>query len=72
VLELNGTDMYTVAAGVGRIAYNASNKYLDMDMDDFTTTLIEAGDTLALNGNAIAGTACTDLTVDIYVIPDGK
>ena len=66
------TDMWTPASGVGRIAYDASVKYLDFDYDDLDETDIRASDLLNLNGNVIAGTAATDLTVTLYIVPDGK
>ena len=69
VVEKNGdTDLWTVAAGCGRIAYNASAKYLEWDWENANMTgyasgqmfppsgcHINAGDYLRLNVNAVAG-----------------
>lgn len=55
VLEAAGTDIWTVATGVGRIAYDASVRYLQMTRDNLTTTKLKAGQALKLNINAIPG-----------------
>lgn len=48
-------DLWTVGAGVGRIAYDASAPYLEMDRDDLDVTKLRAGGSLALNVDAVAG-----------------
>jgi hypothetical protein len=63
-------DIWTIGAGVGRIAYNASAKYLAMDRDDLSKTYFEAGGTLGLNVNVVAGGGTPGyLEVILWVVP---
>jgi len=62
-------DLWTVGTGVGRIAYNASNKYLNFTRDSMNITFIERGGTLSLNVDGIPGIASTDLTITITGAP---
>jgi hypothetical protein len=64
-------DLWTVGTGVGRIAYNASNKYLNWTRDNLAVTRIEAGGTLSLNVDSVPSTASSYLTVDIVGVPQG-
>ena len=61
-------DLWTVASGVGRIAYNASAKYLEWDADSLLITNIEAGGTLSLNVDTIS-TAPANLVIHLLGIP---
>jgi hypothetical protein len=84
VVEKNGaTDLWTVASGCGRIAYNASAKYLEWDWENANMTgyasgqlyppsgcRISAGDYLRLNVNAVAGAGNpAGLKVTLWVKP---
>jgi len=62
-------NLWTVGTGVGRIAYNAANKYLDFTRDNMNVTFIERGGTLSLNVIAVPGTASTNLTITITGAP---
>jgi len=63
-------DLWTVASGVGRIAYNASVKYLRWAAASCAITKLEAGGTLSLNVDAVAGAGSpADLTVILNVYP---
>jgi len=62
-------DLWTVGTGVGRIAYNASSKYLDFTRDNMNITFIERGGTLSLNIDSVPNTASTDLIITITGAP---
>ena len=62
-------NLWTVGTGVGRIAYNASSKYLDFTRDNMNITFIERGGTLSLNVSSIPGTASTNLIITITGAP---
>jgi hypothetical protein len=61
--------LWTVGAGVGRIAHNATNKYLDFTRASMDITFIERGGTLSLNVINVPGTASTNLTITITGAP---
>jgi len=61
-------DLWTVATGVGRIAYNGT-QYLRWLAASCAYTKLEAGGTLSLNIDAVAGTEGTNLAVTIWVYP---
>jgi hypothetical protein len=61
-------DMWTIGAGVGRIAHDAT-EYLEWDRDSCLLYFVERGGTLSLNVNAIPDTASKDLTVHLYIQP---
>lgn len=76
-------DLWTPASGCGRIAYNASAKYLNWDWENANMTgyasgqiyppsgaRLDKGDTLKLNVNAIpGGSDSADLKVVLWVKP---
>jgi len=62
-------DLWTVAAGVGRIDYDAAVKYLEFDRDDCDITYLEAGGTLDLDIDAVPGGSPVDLEVTLWVYP---
>lgn len=64
-------DLWTVATGIGRIAYNASAKYVAWDRDDLAYTLIEAGGTLSLNVDGISTTP-NNLEITLWVFPENE
>lgn len=84
VVEKNGaTDLWTVGTGIGRFAYNASAKYLEWDWENAGMTgyasgqlyppsgcIIDAGDYLRLNVDAVAGAGSpAGLKVTLWVKP---
>lgn len=63
-------DLWTIGAGVGRIAYNASNKYLGWTRDSCAYTYLEAGGSLSLDVNVVAGGGTPGmLEVTLWVYP---
>lgn len=62
-------DLWTVGSGVGRIAYNASTKYIEWSSSSFNKVYLEAGGTLKLNVDAIPSTASNNLLVILWVHP---
>jgi len=61
-------DLWTVAAGVGRIAFDGA-KYLEFDRDDCDITYLEAGGTLDLDVDAVPAGTPVDLEVTLWVYP---
>lgn len=51
----SAVDLWTVGTGVGRIAYDASVPYLEFTRDNLAVTKLQAGGTLSLNVDAVAG-----------------
>lgn len=63
------TDIWTVSATVGRIAYNGT-QYLQWDRDSNTNNDIAAGSVLSLNVDAVAGAGSPgDYVVTLWVVP---
>lgn len=73
VLEDDGTDLWTVAAGVGRIAYNASVNYQAIPLASLDNgsggPVVAAGSLLALNVDAVAGGTPANLKVIAWFDP---
>lgn len=83
VVEKDGTDMWTPAAGCGRIAHDSSALYLEWDWENANWTgyasgqtypptgaRVDAGDVLQLNVNVIpGGSDSVDLKVTLWIKP---
>lgn len=62
-------DLWTVASGIGRIAYNGT-KYLEWDRDSCALYFVERGGTLSLNVDAVAAAGSpADLVVTLFIQP---
>lgn len=63
-------DLWTVASGVGRIAFDAAAKYLSWDVDSLDYSIIERGGTLSLDVDAVAAAGSpADLEITLWVAP---
>jgi hypothetical protein len=63
-------DVWTVAAGVGRIAHDSAVLYQSIAAASLAKTKLEAGGTLALNIDAIpGGSDSSNLTVTVWAVP---
>lgn len=51
----SAVDLWTLGTGVGRIAYDATPRYLEFTRDNLAVTKLQAGGTLSLNVDAVAG-----------------
>lgn len=79
----SAADIWTVGSGIGRIAYDASAKFLEWDWENTGWTgysatqifppsgaIVQKGDALKLNVNAAAGSGSpADLVVTLWVVP---
>ena len=68
VLSIGTQDFWTVAAGLGRIAYNATDKYQVIDRSSINSAArsVNEGDVIEVDIDAVPGSASADLWVTIY------
>lgn len=67
-VEVNDVDVFA-SANRPSIAYNATNAYVEKDASAMAVTTINDTEKVHLDIDAVPGTASTDLTVVLWLVP---